>query len=155
MRGSSFDRVIGVFVVDGQKPLIDHYVLRIPYFDDANLANNLAPLKFLLERTTIPIPEVIQFDTTTSNPLGGPYAIMTRLSGSSLRPSYPKLRYEIKVAISKDLGKVYAELHSIRSVTSGKLILSASNSRGTLAPGAVVIQPLDKLDTDMVVPYQS
>ncbi|KAJ5107639.1 hypothetical protein N7456_004314 [Penicillium angulare] len=155
MRGGSFNRVIGISVVDGQKPLIDRYVLRIPRFDDANLANNIAPLKFLRERTIIPTPDVIQFDTTTSNPLGSPYAIMTRLSGSSLWPSYPKLPYEMKVAIAKSLGNVYFELHSIRSVTSGKLTLSAPNSRETLAPGTVVIQPLDKLDTDIVVPYQS
>ena len=56
--------------------------------------------------------------------------------------------HEMRCTIAKELGEVYSELHSIRSVTAGRLTLSPSQ-------GSLMIQPFDNTETDATVLYEN
>lgn len=150
MRGGSDNRIIGVSVASDEKKPVEHFIIRVYRFIPSEV-DGLAPLQILRQQSTIPIPEVVHFDTTTSNPLDKAYAIMKRLPGSSLWPSWYELTHETKCLIAQTLGKVFAEMHSITSTVAGKPTLSTSHAESS--EGSLAIAPLDKLETDIVVPY--
>lgn len=148
MHGGGFNRIIGVSVTSNESPAVSQYILRIPRFEAAQLDRDLAPLQLLRQQSEIKIPHVIKFDTTRCNVLESPYMTQARIPGSPLFPAYPDMTHEMRCAIAKELGKVYSELHSIKSITAGRLILSPSQ-------GSLIIQPFDKTETDGIVPYES
>ncbi|KAJ5570148.1 uncharacterized protein N7459_009578 [Penicillium hispanicum] len=147
MRGGGFNRIIGVVVTSSEHRAVNQYILRVPRFEGAQIDRDLAPLQLLRQRPQIQSPDVVAFDTTTRNVLESPYMIQTRLPGTSLFPAYPDLPHHMKCAIAKELGGVYAELHSIRSATAGRLTLSPSQ-------GSLMIQPFDSTGMDAMVPYE-
>lgn len=147
MHGGGFNRIIGVSITTSESPAISQYILRIPRFENARLDHDLAPLQLLRQRSKIKIPDIVTFDTTRLNVLESPYMIQTRIPGSSLFPAYPNLPFKMRCAIAKELGEVFFELLSIRSVTAGKLTLSP-------AQGALVVQPFVNTETDATVPYE-
>ncbi|QKX56265.1 uncharacterized protein TRUGW13939_03366 [Talaromyces rugulosus] len=74
--------------------------------------------------------------------------IQTRIPRSPFFPAYPDMTHEMRCLIAKELGKVYSELHSTRSVTAGKLTLSPSQT-------SLMIQPFDNAEPDGIVPYEN
>ncbi|OJJ46471.1 hypothetical protein ASPZODRAFT_142285 [Penicilliopsis zonata CBS 506.65] len=157
MRGGGFNRVIAVSVAgheDGnQESVVKQYILRIPRFEIRQIVDDLAPLQLLRQESTIQIPHVVKFDATQSNALEQPYMIMMRISGSPLWPGYPDLSQELKCAIAKDLGAVYLQLHSIRSVTAGRI--TSLPCPEDPSKDSLRIQPLDRpAATDSTVPYE-
>jgi len=148
MHGGGFNRIIGVSVTTSESPAVSQYILRVPRFEVAQLDRDLAPLQLLRQRSKIKVPDVVAFDITTRNVLESPYMIQTRIPGSCLFPRYPDMPHEMKCAVSKELGECLSELHSIRSVTAGRLTLSPSK-------GSLMIQPFDNTETDATVLYEN
>jgi len=148
MHGGGFNRIIGVSVTSSESPAVSQYVLRVPRFEVAQLNRDLAPLQLLHQRSKIKIPNVVTFDTTRHNVLESAYMIQTRIPGLSLFPTYPDMPHEIRCAIAKELGEFFSELHSIRSVTAGRLTLSPSQ-------GSLMIQQFNNTETDADVPYEN
>ncbi|CAI7581210.1 unnamed protein product [Penicillium bialowiezense] len=131
----------------GERPALEQYILRIPRLEVSQLGRDLAPLQLLRQRSQIPIPEVIAFDTTTQNVSESPYMIQKRIPGVPLFPTYPNMPQQMKRVIAEELGKAYSELHSVRSVTAGRLTLSPSRD-------SLLVQPFDDTRTDAIVPYE-
>ncbi|PMD41799.1 hypothetical protein L207DRAFT_565571 [Hyaloscypha variabilis F] len=148
MHGGGFNRIVGIFVTSSESPTASQYVLRVPRFDASRLDRDLAPLQLLRRRSKIKVPEVTAFDTTSHNVLESPYMIQTRIPGSPLFPAYPDLPYELKYDIAYELGRVFSELNSIRSVVAGRLTLSPSQ-------GPLRIQPFNNMDPDATVLYEN
>ncbi|KAL4946725.1 kinase-like domain-containing protein [Aspergillus oleicola] len=148
MHGGGFNRIIGVSVTSDNGPATGQYVLRVSRFEAASLERDLAPLQLLRQQSEIHVPDVVAFDTTTRNALENPYMIQRRIPGSSLFPNYPNLPHDMKCAIATELGKVYSEMHSIKSVTAGRLTLSPSQE-------SLMIQPFGDTSTDLLVPYEN
>ncbi|KAL4796819.1 hypothetical protein BDV19DRAFT_360501 [Aspergillus venezuelensis] len=148
MQGGGFNRIIGISVASETGASTGQYILRIPRFEAASLNRDLAPLQLLRQQSEIHVPEVIAFDTTTRNALESPYMIQKRIPGSSLFPDYPTLPHDMKCAIAKELGKVYFEMHSIKSVTAGRL---------TLPPGqeSLMVQPFGDISANALVQYEN
>jgi aminoglycoside phosphotransferase (APT) family kinase protein len=147
MHGGGFNRIIGVSVTTSESPTVSHYIVRIPRFEVAQLDRELAPLQLLRQRSTIKIPTVVAFDTTIHNVLESPYAIQTRIPGSSLFPAYPDMSYEMRCSIAKELGEFFSELHSIRSATPGRLTLSPDR-------GSLMIQSIYNTEMNETVIYE-
>lgn len=148
MHGGGFNRITGVSVCGSEGSAASQYILRVPRFQDAQLDRDLAPLELLRRRSKTRIPRVVAFDMTRSNILNSPYMIQTRLPGSSLFPVYPSMPHKTRCAIAKELGGFLSEMHSIRSVTAGKLTLSPSL-------GSLMVQPFNSTETDATLLYKS
>ena len=141
-RGGGFNRIIGISLVDKENFAVKEYILRVPRFDAAQLDSDLAPLH-LLRHSKIKVPKVFAFDSSIENELASPYMIQTRIPGAALFPTYPGMAHEVKCAIAKELGNVFYELDSIRSVDAGNL---------TLSLGSLKIQSFHSTEAS---PYQS
>ncbi|PNP46612.1 hypothetical protein THARTR1_10711 [Trichoderma harzianum] len=82
------------------------WIARIPYqdFNDndrISMLSEIATMKIIQEKTTIPIPRVFEFEASADQPFGYPYIIMEYLSGrilpNGLATTTP-IRYRVKVA---------------------------------------------------------
>jgi aminoglycoside phosphotransferase (APT) family kinase protein len=50
-----------------------------------SLISQVHTMRFIREKTTIPLPEVYAFDTTSENEIGVPYIVMSFIDGSTVR----------------------------------------------------------------------
>jgi len=116
LKGGSFNRVYHVLLPEGE------YILRIPRYERDQVCYNVAPLQLLRQHPAIPAPTLITFDPRQENVLGRTYIIHTWIAGKLLRYEYPGLPHRVKCTIARDLGRVYAIMHGIRSSVAGRPI---------------------------------
>lgn len=161
MEGGSSHRVVGVSVAgDGSKPVLEHFIIRVPRFPGLargpgfpyDFVDGVAPLQLLRQKSTIPVPEVVKFDTTETNVLGRAYVIMKRIPGESLCPSWWYMSDEARGNIAQSLGKAVAEMHSVTSTAVGKIALPASHEDSSKE--SYMIQPFVNLETNTDVPHE-
>ncbi|KAL6809370.1 kinase-like domain-containing protein [Trichoderma sp. SZMC 28013] len=104
-----------------------YWIVRIPYqdFNDSDrisMLSEIATMKIIQEKTTIPIPRVFEFEASADQPFGYPYIIMEYLSGrilpNGLATSTP-IQYRVKVA--QQLANVFSELQKFTFSRIGRL----------------------------------
>ncbi|KAL8752081.1 MAG: hypothetical protein Q9184_005856, partial [Pyrenodesmia sp. 2 TL-2023] len=121
LKGGAFNRIIGItnpsFSDEGRKS----YILRVPRFEDSQREREreLAIHRFVGERTSIPMAEIIFFDPTDSNPLGSPFVIQDRLLGTNLNYAYGSLTHEQRKTIVRQFGNILLALQAVKNATSG------------------------------------
>lgn len=103
------------------------WIARIPYqdFDDGDrisMLSEIATMKMIHKNTTIPIPQVFEFEASADQPFGYPYIIMEYLSGrilpNGLATTIP-LQHRVKVA--QQLANVFSELQKLTFSRIGRL----------------------------------
>ena len=103
------------------------WIARIPHRainDDTKtlLLSEIATLKIISQRTTIPVPRVFDFEMSSDQPFGYPYVLMQYLGGrtvtNGLADSIPQ-EHHSKVA--KQLANVFAELQCLTFSRIGRL----------------------------------
>ncbi|KPM43827.1 hypothetical protein AK830_g2791 [Neonectria ditissima] len=104
-----------------------HWIARIPHQapgddDKTAMLSEIATMKLIHKHTTIPIPQVFDFETSADQPFGSPYIFMEHLGGRTLdnglamaipRPHHTK--------VAKQLANVFAELQSLTFSRIGRL----------------------------------
>jgi hypothetical protein len=102
MKGGTYNRVIGVriralksrrhclswaqkllrnFLRTPSPVTNEEYIVRMPRLGDDGIDQQVATLKAVGARLSLPIPEVVSFDTSSDNVLNKPYMIQKRLPG--------------------------------------------------------------------------
>jgi aminoglycoside phosphotransferase (APT) family kinase protein len=124
IKGGGYNRIIG-FSVRGKDGAGDaSHVLRIPRFDDAQTASNVASLQFVGTHSQMPVPEIVDFDITTRNALESAYMIQSRCRGGPVLLHYPSMSQRSRHHFARQLGEVIAGLTSLRSQHIGRLTSS-------------------------------
>jgi hypothetical protein len=102
------------------------YVVRIPINYETNkedladeLLRDIAVLQVVAPRLSIPIPVVVEYDTTSNNVLDDPYVIQTRLRGSSLRTLWNDLNCRQRVCAIKQITKITEKIAAVTTSTAG------------------------------------
>jgi len=104
-----------------------YWVARIPYRTvdteiTTSLLSEIATMKIIRQRTSIPVPLVFDFEMSTDQPFGYPYILMECLAGRSLDNgialSIPP-QHHIKVA--KQFANVFTELQKLTFDRIGRL----------------------------------
>ncbi|KAH3948623.1 hypothetical protein HBI56_121520 [Parastagonospora nodorum] len=104
-----------------------YWIARIPYrtIDDntkTSLLSEIATMKIIRQRTSIPIPRIFEFEMSIEEPFGYPYVLMEYLGGrkldDGLATSIPR-QYHNKAA--KQLAHVFAELQNLTFSRIGRL----------------------------------
>ncbi|KAF4980647.1 hypothetical protein FZEAL_3396 [Fusarium zealandicum] len=104
-----------------------YWIARIPHqalndADKTSMLSEIATMKIIQKRTTIPIPRVFDFEVSADQPFGYPWVFMEYLGGCTLTNgvaiSIPQ-RYHAKVA--KQLANVFAELQNLTFSRIGRL----------------------------------
>ncbi|KAI1173905.1 kinase-like domain-containing protein [Nemania sp. FL0916] len=104
-----------------------YWIVRIPYqvFDSdvkTSMLSEITTMKLIRKHTTIPVPQIFDFETSAEQPFGYPYVLMEYLEGralpNGLAETIPR-QYHAKVA--KQLANVFAELQILTFSRIGRL----------------------------------
>ncbi len=88
-------------------------------FEDGQHERELAVHRFVGERTSVPIAEIVFFDPTNNNPLGCPFVIQNRLPGRNLNEAYGSLTHEQRRKVVQEFGKILLALRAVKNDTAG------------------------------------
>ncbi|KAL8640409.1 MAG: hypothetical protein Q9226_008751 [Calogaya cf. arnoldii] len=131
LKGGSYNRIIGIETPSSTGAAHGSYILRIPRYEFAQQAREIAILRYVRQQTSIPTTEVIFFDPTTENPLNEPYMVQTRILGQSLQDVYPTLNHEQKRAIAKQWGQILLSQRTVKNSSLG-VVHATTNEDGTI-----------------------
>ncbi|KAK0660071.1 hypothetical protein QBC41DRAFT_384136 [Cercophora samala] len=135
----SYNRVIGIARQGNGVTGKMEYVVRIPWnHEKDDLEKDIAPLLFVKEKTQIPSPDVIVYDSTPDNVLESPYVIQSRVPGVNAHSIIMKNDEAHKIThdgwckLAYDLGRVVNQMLSVHNNKPGQLVLDSSDSRNIL-----------------------
>lgn len=122
--GGSFNIVFYATFADGLC-----WVLRLPILAwsallERRLGADIAAMQLIQTHTTIPIPVIYGYDLTQGNPLGRPYVIMSRLSGTRLGDLWFRegwFNFEKRTNIFRSLAKNLSQLKNLEFPAIGSL----------------------------------
>nr|GAT51660.1 predicted protein [Mycena chlorophos] len=83
--------------------------------------SEIATLRYLREKTTIPVPEIHHYDSNPYNRLGGEYIIMSKARGIPLSQAYHSMPYSKLVKLMENLARLYIPLFGHRFPRIGSL----------------------------------
>ncbi|KAI5206840.1 hypothetical protein E4T39_02268 [Aureobasidium subglaciale] len=112
-------------------------VLRISgnHISKIKTENEAAVLSWLRDNTSVPVPTVVTFDSSSENPLACEYMLMTREPGVSLADVYASLDATQMDGLLDQLLDINAELHKHEWSHVGGLCF---DDHGTIVPGPVL-----------------
>ncbi|KAI0003582.1 kinase-like domain-containing protein [Xylariaceae sp. FL0662B] len=117
-----------------------YWTARIPHCttdDDTrtSLLSEVATVNIIRKHTSIPVPQIFEFEMSTSQPFGYPYVLMEYLGGrtldNGLAVSIP-LRYQSKVA--KQLANIFVELRNLTFSRPVEIIGMAQGENREIVP---------------------
>lgn len=118
--GGSFNRIIGVTVGGVESEEARRLILRVPRIGWMTRPDrDVAILRYVSQQSSIPVPEITNYDLTPHNPLKRSYVFQTRMSGYSLQQVYPNISKEQIRTITKEIGKIILKLQSVTNAHPG------------------------------------
>lgn len=111
------------------------YVIRVslPVDPIFKTESEVATLRFLEHRTTIPVPEVVAWDSFSDNLLGFEWIMMKQARGRLLSELWSDLTQSERVFLLGDLGEYTAQLRRCHFPCIGSLYLKSSEPRVYIA----------------------
>ncbi|KAL8845685.1 MAG: hypothetical protein Q9221_009160 [Calogaya cf. arnoldii] len=106
LRGGSYNRIIGIKTPPSTGEAEGSYILRIPRFEFAQQAREMAIVRYVRQHTSIPTAEIIFYDSTAENSLKDPYVVHSRIPGQDLQDIYRTLDHQHKLAIAEQWGQM-------------------------------------------------
>ncbi|KAF9256402.1 hypothetical protein L218DRAFT_966408 [Marasmius fiardii PR-910] len=85
--------------------------------------SEVATLRYLREKTNVPVPTVLHYDSNPFNRLGGEYILMSKAEGVPLSKFYHSLPYKDLVKLLQNVAKILIPLFSHRFSSTGSLYL--------------------------------
>ncbi|KAJ7051359.1 hypothetical protein C8F01DRAFT_1175148 [Mycena amicta] len=83
--------------------------------------SEIATLRYLREKTSLPVPEIHHYDSNPYNRLGGEYIIMSKAAGIPLSQAYHSMPYSKLVQLMDNLARLYIPLFGHRFPRIGSL----------------------------------
>ena len=146
LKGGDFNRIIGITLpMSGStKNISRDLILRIPRWGgQSKVERVVATLDYVCLNSNIPTGTVLAKDLSDDNPLGSPYLIQNRISGSDVEVLWPDLNHLQRCAIAREVGSVIKGLLSLESPVGGH-VEAKPTSTGTGA--SLIIVPFDLKD---------
>ena len=146
LKGGDFNRIIGITLPTSEitKSMSRHLILRIPRWGgQSKVERVVANLDYVRLNSNIPTATVLAKDFSDDNPLGSPYLIQNRISGSDLEVLWPDLSHLQRCAIAREVGHVIKSLLSLESPVGGHI---EANSTSTGRAASLIVVPFDLKD---------
>jgi aminoglycoside phosphotransferase (APT) family kinase protein len=125
----AFNKLFLLHPVNDADGALESFIMRVslpvdPYF---KTASEVATLQFVRKNTSIPVPQIIAFDSSADNELGFEWILMTKLSGVTLESLWesPDLVWDSRVQITKTLAGYLKQLRSFNFPLMGNLYPSS------------------------------
>ncbi|KAK7054673.1 hypothetical protein VNI00_003136 [Paramarasmius palmivorus] len=90
--------------------------------DIRKLESEVATMRYVKQRTRIPIPTVYVVETTTDNPVGMQYVIMERMPGAHLYDIWDELSIEHQKSVLTDIADILTQLAALKFDRIGALM---------------------------------
>ncbi len=103
------------------------WIARIPHQaldsdDRTSMLSEIATMKIIKKYTTIPIPQVFDFEASTDQPFCYPYIFMEYLGGRTLPKGVATaIPHQFHAKVAKQLANIFAELQSLTFSRIGRL----------------------------------
>lgn len=135
------NEVIGLSRV-GEDGTESCYVLRVPLerIRPQQLSSHVALLQLLFRRNLIPVPDIIEFDSTCANALASPYMLQDRLPGVAFSSIFPIVDVTNKCHIATTLGGYVRKMVMLKVPVAGRAAHAPDTTRQKLC---FQIEPLD------------
>ena len=78
-------------------------------------ASEAATIDLLHAQTSIPVPKIIAYDLSRSNPIGFEWMLMNRVPGITLDKAWLKMSWDVKVTLIARIVDILAQMFSMRS----------------------------------------
>lgn len=149
MHGGSYNRVIGIAVSASGPPSENRlatgaYVLRIPRGKSTRIEQEIATLHYVRGQTTIPAPEIVQFDLTSNNTINSKYSLQQKIPGERLFDVYMKISQSERSTIVRQLAYILREMHELSRSEPG--LLEAANLETTKSEDGKLVPDIRIVD---------
>ncbi|OJD13730.1 hypothetical protein AJ78_05842 [Emergomyces pasteurianus Ep9510] len=111
----------------------ERWMIRIPLlprlaFPEEKMRGEIATMKYIAEKTTIPIPRLFDYSINRDNVLGLPFMALEYITGRTLHGTeVPRLPDELKSHLFDQLADVYIQLYRQQFDHVGALTLDSNN----------------------------
>lgn len=142
LNGGTYNRIVGISVDNVGTKEQRRVILRVPRANMAKFSyieREVAIMRFIRQKTALPVAEIVSFDPTNNNPLDSGYVIQSRLPGVPLHTVWDVLTHGQRCNIAKDVGKIMLALQEVKHSFPG---LVESCPEG-VEDQKVVVRPFD------------
>ena len=145
--------MIGITVIHSTEES-ERVVLRVPRFFYSHIDREVAILRYVGMRTSIPVAEVKAFDLTRNNPLNQPYVIQSRIPGYDLQHSGPGLfsglTHAQQCTVAKELGRILQTLQGATNPAPRRIEASDNDPQSfVVRPFEVNTNPFESSNPDL------
>ncbi|KAB8346323.1 hypothetical protein FH972_023367 [Carpinus fangiana] len=119
------------FVMDNGARVVARLPTRLAGPPTLTTHSEVATLRFVKQRTSIPVPDVLKWSNTRSNPVGVEYIIMSHVQGVSLMEKWPQMNGLQHIECIAALGAFTKELASLSFPAYGSLYFNDAQLSGT------------------------
>ncbi|KAL8794638.1 MAG: hypothetical protein Q9195_002834 [Heterodermia aff. obscurata] len=126
MGGGDYNRITGITLPPSHINAPRQLILRSPRAKElAHPERDVAMLKYIQRRSSIPVATVAAWDHSCNNPLESPYMLQNRIEGQDLAQLWPTLIHPQRRTIAIEVGAVIRKLFALETNTPGLLGLLA------------------------------
>ena len=141
MTGGTFNRIIGIKVIDPNNDRPEQLILRVPRIAWMSRPDReVAVLRYVRQHSSVPVPNIKAFDLKSENPLKDPYVVQSRLAGTSLHAAIQNdLSHQQWCSIARQVGQIMLRFQEMRNPVPG-LIEEVTKEAGIQA---FTVKPFD------------
>ncbi|CAF9903946.1 MAG: hypothetical protein HETSPECPRED_003253 [Heterodermia speciosa] len=126
MEGGDYNRITGITLPSSHKNKPRQLILRAPRAKElAHPERDVAVLKYIRQKSSIPVATVAAWDYSCNNPLESPYVLQNRVEGQDLDKLWPTLTHAQRRTVAIEVGGAIRKLLSLETNTPGLLGLLA------------------------------
>ena len=141
MTGGTFNRIIGIKVIDPNDKSSEQLILRVPRIAWMSRPDReVAVLRYVRQHSSIPVPNVKAFDLKSENPLKDPYVVQSRIAGTTLHAAIQNdLSHQQWCSIARQVGQIMLRFQEMGNPVPG-LIEEVTKEDGIQA---FTVKPFD------------
>lgn len=110
LAGGGFNKVFTVTTNDDAPELI--FRVSLPVDPCNKTESEVATLKYVKEHTTVPVPDVIAYDSSADNALGFEWILMSKVIGITLEDAWDSMSQAAKESLTTDLARMVMSLQT-------------------------------------------
>ncbi|RPA74567.1 hypothetical protein BJ508DRAFT_215312 [Ascobolus immersus RN42] len=144
----AYNKVYLLSVHGGQGPELV-FRIGLPVFPHYKTASEVATLEFVRKHTTVPVPRVYYYDSSSNNDLKFEWMIMDRVQGDKLEDLWSRVDMDMdaRIGVVKDIAALIKQLEGIKFPAIGSLYKQC-DLYGSEKERAI---PVPEIDNDFLI----
>ena len=121
MTGGTFNRIIGITIIDPDADGPEQLILRVPRIAWMSRPDrDVATLRYIRQHSSVPVADVKAFDFGCDNPLKAPYVVQSRIAGTNLHTAIQNdLSHEQWCAVAREVGRIMLQFQEMSNPVPG------------------------------------